>query len=459
MKITLKRVPFEISLGTLIQPQIPQSEYEARANTLYETIGTDWVIIYGDREHTANLTFVCGFDPRFEEAVLVLGPDSQRTLVVGNEGLGYTHTFRLQGSVVLCQSFSLMGQPRSTAPRLTHLLRDIGLNKGCSVGLIGWKYLEPDECDEPTDSADPSFVPAMLVTAVKKVIGERGHVIDVTDSMMHPTRGIKSHNSAAQIATFEWAAARASSCVFRAIQHARPGTSERDVAAEMRYEGEPLTCHTMMTTAGADAPVIGLCSPTDRVIQWGDGASIAMGLRGSLCARAGLIRDTPDDSFFTTFVQPYFSAIATWWATMRISVTGDAVNAAVMSSLSGSGIQPLLNPGHLVSIDEWTHTPIRPTSIEQIGSGMVFQCDVIPTPMPNGTSLNCEDTVAVADESLRAQIRSAYPEMWSRIEHRRALMQDALGIALAAELLPLSIAPACLPPFWMSSEYVCAVEV
>jgi Xaa-Pro aminopeptidase len=458
MKITLKRVPFDISPGSSIQPQIPQSEYEVRADALYEAAGKDWVIVYGDREHTANLAYACGFDPRFEEAMLALGPEGQRILAVGNEGLGYTQTFRLQGHVVLCQSFSLMGQPRSSAPRLTHVLREMGLTEGSSVGLIGWKYLEPDECDEPTDSTVPSFVPAMLVTAVKKVVGERGQVTDATAAMMHPTQGIKSRNSAAQIAAFEWAAARASACVFRALQHARPGMSEHDVAVEMRYEGDPLTCHTMMTTAGADAPVIGLCSPTNRVIQWGDGASMAMGLRGSLCARAGLIRDTPDDSFFTAFVQPYFSAIAAWWTTMHIGITGDAVNTAVMSALSGSGIQPLLNPGHLVSIDEWTHTPIRPASTEQISSGMVFQCDVIPTPMPNGTSLNCEDTVAIADESLRAQIRSAYPEVWSRIERRRALMQDALGIALAAELLPLSIAPACLPPFWMSSEYVCALE-
>lgn len=459
MKITLQSVPLEISLGSPVPPQIPNSEYEARVDALYKTVGTDWVIVYGDREHAANLTFVCGFDPRFEEAMLVLGPDGQRTLVVGNEGLGYVHTFRLQGNVALCQSFSLMGQPRSSAPRLTDVLRDIGVAEGASVGLIGWKYLESEECDEPAHSTDPSFVPAMIVAAVNKVIGDRGHLTDATAAMMHPTRGIKSHNSAAQIAAFEWAAARASACVFRALRHARPGMSENDVAAEMRYEGEPLTCHTMMTTAGADAPVIGLCSPSARVIQWGDGASIAMGLRGSLCARAGLIRDTPDESFFTTFVQPYFGAIATWWSTMHLDITGDAVNAAVLSALSGSGIQPLLNPGHLVSIDEWTHTPIRPASTERIGSGMVFQCDVIPTPMPDGTSLNCEDTLAIADESLRAQIRSAFPEMWSRIEHRRALMQDALGITLAAELLPLSIAPACLPPFWMSSEYVCAVEM
>jgi len=302
MKIILKRVPLDVSLEPSVKPEIPQFEFEARVNALYEAIGTDWVMVYGDREHTANLTFVCGFDPRFEEAMLAIGPDDQRILMVGNEGLGYTHTFRLQGRVALCQSFSLMGQPRATAARLTNVLRDIGMTEGCSVGMIGWKYLEPDECDEPTDSISPSFVPAHIVTSVQKVIGERGHVIDATVAMMHPTRGIKSRNSAAQIATFEWAAARASACVFRAMRHARPGMSEYEVAAEMRHEGEPLTCHTMMTTAGADAPVIGLCSPSARVIQWGDGASIAMGLRGSLCARAGLIRDTPDDSFFTAFV-------------------------------------------------------------------------------------------------------------------------------------------------------------
>ena len=42
------------------------------------------------REHFANLAYLTGFDPRFEEAVLILGSDSQTLLlVVGNECESY----------------------------------------------------------------------------------------------------------------------------------------------------------------------------------------------------------------------------------------------------------------------------------------------------------------------------------------------------------------------------------
>ena len=50
-----------------------------------------------------------------------------------------------------------------------------------------------------------------------------------------------------------------------------------------------------------------------------------------------------------------------------------------------------------------------------------------------------------------------YPDLWQRIEARRQLMTDALGIHLAEELLPLTDGTAYLPPFWLAPELVCAV--
>jgi hypothetical protein len=37
-------------------------------------------------------------------------------------------------------------------------------------------------------------------------------------------------------------------------------------------------------------------------------------------------------------------------------------------------------------------------------------------------------------------------------------MQDALGIQLQPEVLPLSTAPAYLPPFWLSHDLVCTIS-
>jgi hypothetical protein len=67
------------------RPPIAAGEHEARMEALAAAGDSDWVVVYGDREHFANLAFLCGFDPRFEEALLLLGPSS-RMLVVGLEG-------------------------------------------------------------------------------------------------------------------------------------------------------------------------------------------------------------------------------------------------------------------------------------------------------------------------------------------------------------------------------------
>lgn len=71
------------------RPELPEAEYENRIDALRASAGTEWIVVYGDRKHFANLAYLTRFDPRFEEAVLVLGPDDVRCLLVGNEGLGY----------------------------------------------------------------------------------------------------------------------------------------------------------------------------------------------------------------------------------------------------------------------------------------------------------------------------------------------------------------------------------
>ena len=46
----------------------------------------DHLVVWADREHSANLAYLTGFDPRFEEAVLiVVGGAATPALLVGNE--------------------------------------------------------------------------------------------------------------------------------------------------------------------------------------------------------------------------------------------------------------------------------------------------------------------------------------------------------------------------------------
>jgi hypothetical protein len=88
---------------------------------------------------------------------------------------------------------------------------------------------------------------------------------------------------------------------------------------------------------------------------------------------------------------------------------------------------------------------------------MMLQCDVIPTPLPPGRTLNCEDTLAIGDDRLRDELARDHPAVWARIEARRAFLHDELGLRLRPEVLPTSSAPAYLPPFWLAPDLVCVV--
>ena len=436
-------------------PPIPAAEYQTRARALAEAAATDWVAIYGDREHAANLLFLTGFDPRFEEALLLLGPSDRRILVVGNEGVVHAVVARLPLEVILYQGFSLLGQPRSTAPRLDAVLRDVGLGPGDRVGLAGWKYLEAEEADDP---ASPAFVPAFVVDALRRATATEP--IDVTAELMHPTRGLRARASAAQIAAFEWAAVRAGDAVLRVVRGTEPGMTERDAAGLIGYAGEPLSMHPIVASGARGEPINGLRSPSGRRLDRGDGITVGVGYWGSLCCRAGLLTDEPDNRFLTEIVRPYYAAIAAWYATVRVGVTGGDVHDAVHTALANAnaGFRPMLNPGHLISYDEWLHSPIRPASPEPLASGMLLQCDVIPAPLPAGTALNCEDTVVLADQALRDELARDYPALWQRGLARRAFMEAELGLALAPDVLPLSPANAYLPPFWLNHDLVCVVD-
>ena len=57
------------------------SELQVRIESLREKMDArnlTHAVIYGDREHYANLAYLTGFDPRFEEALLIVGKLARR---------------------------------------------------------------------------------------------------------------------------------------------------------------------------------------------------------------------------------------------------------------------------------------------------------------------------------------------------------------------------------------------
>jgi hypothetical protein len=435
------------SFGVPLDPPIiPALTYEKRCRDAYERAGCDWLVVYGDREHVANVAFLSGYDPRFEEALLFLGPRDRRVLVVGNEGEAYAALASLPGlETVLAQSMSLMGQNRSLKPDLAAVSRAAGLRRGQTIGLVGWKYFEPAEWDEPSPGL---FVPHYLVAMLGRIAGAADGLKDATAVLMHPTTGLRSTIDADQIALHEWGAARASAAVWRIVTGTRLGVSELEAASVMGYAGEVLSAHVMYATGDAHYEVIGLRSPGGRVVSRGDGVATAIGYWGGLSARAGLIAED-HDGFLKTAIA-YFEGLVAWYEAADIGVAGDDLFAAVAAALARGGLRSALNPGHLTGHDEWIHTPVRRGSSERIASGMPFQVDIIPTPLPRGWALNCEDGVVFADAALRTELNVRHPAVGKRIEARRRFVRDELGVGIEDSILPLSSTPLCLPPFWLA---------
>lgn len=431
---------------------LPGRLYEDRCRAALAAAGTEWLCVYADREHMANVMFLSGFEPRFEEALLLVGPGGRRILVTGNECVPYAARAGLPGmEVVLSQTMSLMGQDRTIAPRLTDVLRAAGLRPGSGVGVVGWKYAVEEEVEGGGGTAP--FIPAFYLKAIEQVVGADA-VRDATPVLLHPESGQRSIIDADQIAVFEAAAARGSAMVWNVVKGVRVGDTEVEAASRMMYGGEPMNVHMMLATGDAAAPVNGLCSPGPRRIVKGDGASTAVGLWGGLSARAGLIDDA--DDAFVALAAGYFAALARWYALADIGVEGAAIHDGVTATLAEAGLSSLLNPGHLTGHEEWSNTPIRPGSRETLRSGMHVQVDVIPTPLRDGWALNCEDSIVLADAALRDDIARRHPAVWARMEQRRRFVTAELGVPIADRVLLLSSTPLCLAPLWLTPDRLLA---
>lgn len=438
-------------------PDLPADVYLDRIESLRERAsaqGYDSFVVYGDREHFANLTYLSGYDPRFEEALLVFGLDGGRpTLIVGNEGEGYVDISPVADrlDVRLFQSFSLLGQSRGENPPFDTILRDAGVESGDSVGLVGWKYFTETEFESPETTHE---VPAYLVETLRSLSGRRDGVENATRLLMGSAAGMRTRNEAAQLAQFEFAASHTSEAIRKVLFGVEPGMTEHEAVQLMEYSGLPMNCHLMLS-AGERA-WMGLPSPSGRTIEHGDPLTTAYGAWGSLNSRAGFVvndrSELPADisDYVDRLVAPYFEAVVAWYETLEIGVEGRELYRAVHDRIGDPFFGVELNPGHQIHYDEWVDSPIYEGSTETIESGMALQADVIPATGTEYFMTNIEDTVAVADGDLRDELRETFPMLWDRVARRREFVEGSIGIDLAPEVLPFSNIPAYLPPYLLS---------
>ncbi len=435
-----------------ISPELPAALYRDRVARLRERAaerGLDAVIVYADREHSANISYLTGFDPRFEEALLIVAPrgDEEPTVLVGNECWGIAGAAPLPMRRHRFQDLSLPSQPRDRSRPLADILRDEGVAPGRRVGIVGWKsYGRPEMSDAPS----------YLIDELRRLVSPRGSVENATDLLIDPAGGLRIINEVEQLAAFEYAACQTSQGVRSLIHGLRPGMTEREAVALLGWNGMPLSCHLMLT-AGERAS-FGLLSPGDRAIQHGDRFTVAFGIWGALNCRAGFV--TEDERGLTDGIQdyvvrlvgPYFEAVAEWYGALHIGQTGGALQEIVDRRLGDPFFGIFLNPGHQLHLDEWVNSPISPGSTIELQSGMAFQVDIIPATGTEWFTTNIEDGIALADASLRAAFAAGYPEAWARIEARRLFMRESLGIELHPDVLPFSNIPAWLPPFLLGHD-------
>jgi Xaa-Pro aminopeptidase len=431
------------------RPEIPAAIYRARLARLRERAaadGYDRIVVYADREHSANLAWLTGFDPRFEEAILIVGPDDDPAILVGNECFGMAGAAPLPMRRILFQDLSLPGQPRDRSRPLAEILGD-EVGPGRRIGVIGWKTY-----------ADRSAIeaPAFIVDELRRLAGPDGVVENATDLLIAAADGIRVINEVEQLAAMEWAACQTSSGVRRLLVGLRPGLTEREAVRLLEWDGTPLSCHLMLS-AGPRAS-LGLLSPGDRPIERGDRFTVAFGIWGALNCRAGFAvedaAELPADArgYIERLVGPYFEAIAEWYGALHVGQRGGVLQEIIDRRLGDPFFGIFLNPGHQIGLDEWVNSPIAPGSAIELRSGMAFQVDVIPA---TGTALfttNIEDGLALADTTLRAAFAAGYPAAWARIQARRRFMAEALGIDLHPDILPFSNIPAFLSPFLLRPD-------
>lgn len=435
------------------EPVIPAATYEARiaaARRRALDAGYDVLLVYADREHFANLAYLTGFDPRFEEALLVLPPEGTPTLLAGNENMAYTAVSPLKLRRVLYQTFSLLSQPRSSSPPLAQALRDAGVaaTGRQRIGLAGWKYFGAGESPRPEHWLE---TPAYLVDTLRDMGCE---VLNAGPIFMDPEQGLRAVNDVDQLASFEFAATHGSQGLRHLLFNVRPGMSEFETFQLLAPIGLPLCYHPVVFSGARTA--LGLASPSSRVLKTGDPVFAALGYWGSNNARGGFLVESAAQlpaairDYVDKLVAPYFRAVVDWYEHVGIGTTGGELFDVIDRHLGDPFFGVTLNPGHLIHLDEWVSSPIQRGSTQRLRSGMALQVDVIPATNSPYHTTNIEDGIALADAPLRQELERKYPAAWGRIQKRRDFMHAVLGVRLKPEVLPFSNIPAYLPPFWLA---------
>ena len=454
--IKLKEVEAPKPEEGLIPVMLSDETMQNRKACLLESMqkdGFDAVVVYADLEHGSNFEYLCGFLPRFEEALLILHANGKAFMVLGNENLNKAGKARIEAVPIHMPHFSLPNQPMQTEKSVAQILASCELEDAEKIGLIGWKNFT----SHVEDNHLLFDLPYFLVEALKTVCGKAQFANAAY--LLIGENGVRTTNNANEFAHYEYGAALAGNCILKTMDRLKVGKTEMEMAETLAADGQRHSVVTIMAT-GARFEKANLY-PGNKQIQCGDKISITTGFKGGLQSRAVYAVECAEQlpekeqDYLKAVAIPYFQAVKTWLETIEIGINGNDLYEAVETVLPKEDYGWTLNPGHLCADEEWMSSPIYPQSEETLQSGMLFQIDIIPSVNGYG-GVSCESGILLADEQLRKAIAKEYPAVWERIVKRRAYMQEVLGIRIQEDVLPTSMATAYLRPYLLKKEMALA---
>lgn len=458
-RVVVKECPSGIMRETCERPvELSQSIYLERLELLRQRIkdrGLDCVVLYGDREHFANIEYFSRYDCRFEEALFVIDSFGRRSIVVGNEGEAFCRFIPYDINIIRFRDFSLQGQPREGSPELSDIFKALGIVKGSRVGLSGYKYFADESRFD---------VPEYIVRELRRAAGDE-NVVNFTKELTGLPNGLRmTVRRPEEILVISYRSSKVANVMRRLLKAAKPGISEEELSGCGGVDFSPQQTHSMVNF-GERSVSMGIKSPSPFVhLELGGPMSLAYSLRGSLMCRAAFAAESPEDvrpefrQCLESHLMPYWSAVAAWYENIRVGSSGGEIYDIVHNIIGGPGFGFELNPGHYIGGDEWVNSEFRRGSSTPIHSGSHIQCDIIAASAKPVLSAICEDTVVIADSGLRAELKAACPEFYDKTTARRAFMRDFLGIVISEDVLPMSDMNAVMFPYMLNPRLMFALE-
>ena len=460
MNIILKEVEMPTLSENVVPVDLTKETMDERKDKLLNVMqkrDLDTVIIYADREHGSNFEYFTGFIPRFEEALLVVHKDGRAFLLLGNENTKMVNYSRIKAELIHVPFFSLPNQPMENDETLENIFKQADIKEGSQVAVIGWKNFT-STFEENKYLYD---VPYFIIDTLKKLIKNDQNLVNGCDLLISPKDGIRTINNANEIAHYEYGETLAGIGVLNTINHIAIGKTELELANHLLIDGQPNSITTVCATG--DRFTNATLYPRDKQVKMGDKFSTSVGYKGGLSSRAAYVANNQEDmpilekDYEEVLAKPYYKAIATWLETIKVGLDASEMYDTIETVLPKDVYHWELNPGHFVADEEWMSSPFYPNSTASVKSGQLFQIDIIPKIAGYG-GVGCEDGVAIANETLREELKKNYPDTWSRISKRQTYIKDVLNINISEDVLPLNDVVAYYRPYLLNHSLAFSVE-